>query len=77
MAVRALRALLKSLRDAGHCVLFSSHVMQEVSALCDEVVVIAAGTVLAAGTPEAIRAATGTAGLEEAFVKLIGGAEMS
>jgi sodium transport system ATP-binding protein len=77
MAVRALRALLKSLRDAGHCVLFSSHVMQEVSVLCDEVVVIAAGTVLAAGTPEAIRAATGTAGLEEAFVKLIGGAEMA
>jgi len=77
MAVRALRALLKSLRDAGHCVLFSSHVMQEVSALCDEVVVIAAGTVLAAGTPEAIRAATGTAGLEEAFVRLIGGAEIT
>ena len=56
MAVRALRALLRQLRDAGHCVLFSSHVMQEVSELCDEVVVIAGGTVLAAGTPAAIRA---------------------
>ena len=75
MAVRALRRLLGSLRDAGHCVLFSSHVMQEVSALCDEVVVIAAGTVLASGTPEAIRAGSGT--LEEAFVRLIGGAEIS
>jgi sodium transport system ATP-binding protein len=74
MAVRALRRLLGSLRDAGHCVLFSSHVMQEVSALCDEVVVIAHGTVLASGTPEAIRTRTGTAGLEEAFVKLIAGA---
>ena len=73
MAVRALRRLLGSLRDAGHCVLFSSHVMQEVSALCDEVVVIAHGTVLASGTPEAIRARTGTAGLEEAFVALIAG----
>ena len=51
MAVRALRRLLRQLRDAGHCVLFSSHVMQEVSALCDEVVVIAAGAVLASGTP--------------------------
>ena len=74
MAVRALRRLLGSLRDAGHCVLFSSHVMQEVSALCDEVVVIAHGTVLASGTLEAIRARTGTAGLEEAFVALIAGA---
>ena len=74
MAVRALRRLLGSLRDAGHCVLFSSHVMQEVSALCDEVVVIAHGTVLASGTPAAIRTATRTAGLEEAFVALIAGA---
>ena len=74
MAVRALRRLLGSLRDAGHCVLFSSHVMQEVSALCDEVVVIAHGTVLASGTPDAIRTRTGTAGLEEAFVRLIAGA---
>jgi len=74
MAVRALRRLLGSLRDAGHCVLLSSHVMQEVSALCDEVVVIAHGTVLASGTPEAIRTRTGTAGLEEAFVALIAAA---
>jgi len=74
MAVRALRRLLGSLRDAGHCVLFSSHVMQEVSALCDEVVVIAHGTVLASGTPAAICTRTGTAGLEEAFVQLIAGA---
>jgi sodium transport system ATP-binding protein len=74
MAVRALRSLLRQLRDAGHCVLFSSHVMQEVSALCDEVVVIAAGTVLASGTPEEIRVRTGAGSLEEAFVRLISGA---
>ena len=77
MAVRTLRALLRQLRDAGHCVLFSSHVMQEVSALCDEVVVIAAGTVLASGTPEEIRGRTGAASLEDAFVHLIGGAEIA
>jgi sodium transport system ATP-binding protein len=77
IAVRTLRRVLRQLRDAGHCVLFSSHVMQEVSALCDEVVVIAEGTVLASGTPEAIRARTGAAGLEEAFVQLIGGAELA
>jgi sodium transport system ATP-binding protein len=72
MAVRALRRLLRQLRDAGHCILFSSHVMHEVAELCDEVVVIAAGTVIAAGSPEEIRARTGTATLEEAFVQLIG-----
>jgi sodium transport system ATP-binding protein len=72
MAVRALRRLLLQLRDAGHCVLFSSHVMQEVSALCDEVVVIAHGVVLEHGTPEQIRTRTGAASLEEAFVRLIG-----
>jgi len=72
MAVRALRRLLLQLRDAGHCVLFSSHVMQEVSALCDEVVVIAHGVVLEQGTPEEIRARTAAATLEEAFVRLIG-----
>jgi sodium transport system ATP-binding protein len=72
MAVRNLRALLASLRDAGHCILFSSHVMQEVSALCDEIVVIAHGTVLAAGTPEQIRTRAGAATLEDAFVGLTG-----
>jgi len=72
MAVRALRRLLLQLRDAGHCVLFSSHVMQEVSALCDEVVVIAHGVVLEHGTPDQIRARTGAGSLEEAFVRLIG-----
>ena len=74
MAVRALRRVLLELRVAGHCVLFSSHVMQEVSALCDEVAVIAAGRLLASGTPDAIRARTGAASLEDAFVRLIGGA---
>jgi sodium transport system ATP-binding protein len=71
MAVRALRALLRQLREEGHCVLFSSHVMQEVNELCDEVAVIAGGMLLAAGTPAAICAQTNTATLEEAFVKLI------
>jgi sodium transport system ATP-binding protein len=71
MAVRSLRELLTRLRGAGHCILFSSHVMAEVAALCDEVVVIGGGRVLMKGTPEEIRVRTGTAGLEEAFVALI------
>jgi sodium transport system ATP-binding protein len=72
MAVRNLRALLQRLRQAGHCVLFSSHVMQEVAALCDEVVVIAHGKVVASGTLDAIRSRSGRADLEEAFVELVG-----
>ncbi|MBS0366056.1 MAG: ATP-binding cassette domain-containing protein [Proteobacteria bacterium] len=72
MAVRALRNLLRALRDAGHCVLLSSHVMQEVAALCDQVVVIADGAVRASGSPQEIRARTGAAELEEAFVELVG-----
>ncbi|HYB33009.1 MAG TPA: ATP-binding cassette domain-containing protein [Steroidobacteraceae bacterium] len=74
MAVRALRRLLARLRDAGHCVLFSTHVMQEAAALCDEVAVIALGVVLMSGTPDEVRARTAAATLEEAFVRLIGAA---
>jgi sodium transport system ATP-binding protein len=74
MAVRNLRKLLGQLRDAGHCVLFSSHVMQEVEQLCDEVVVIAGGEVVAAGALADIRARAGNAQLEDAFVHLMGGA---
>lgn len=71
MAVRALRTLLRSLREQGTCVLFSSHVMQEVNDLCDEVAVISGGVLLGSGTPQAICAQTHTTSLEEAFVKLI------
>jgi sodium transport system ATP-binding protein len=75
MAVRGLRKLLGKLREAGHCVLFSSHVMQEVEQLCDEVVVIAGGQVVAAGTLAAIRAHAGEPLLEDAFVSLMDGSE--
>ncbi|HEY4209873.1 MAG TPA: ATP-binding cassette domain-containing protein [Steroidobacteraceae bacterium] len=75
MAVRSLRRLLMRLRDEGHCVLLSSHVMQEIGALCDQVVVVAHGTVVATGSPDEIRGTTGEANLEDAFVKLIGSGE--
>jgi sodium transport system ATP-binding protein len=71
-AVRKLRALLMKLREAGHCIVFSSHVMQEVAMLCDDAVVIAAGRVVATGTPEALRERTGAASFEDAFVTLTG-----
>jgi len=72
MATRAMREFLKRLKREGRCVLFSSHIMQEVAALCDRIVVIAKGKVVADDAPEVLRAQTGEANLEDAFVKLIG-----
>ncbi|MGI2258680.1 ABC transporter ATP-binding protein [Shewanella sp. GXUN23E] len=72
MSTRVLRGMLKDLRDQGHCVLFSSHVMQEVAALCDQVIVMAAGKVVAVGSPADLCAQTGHDSLEEAFIQLIG-----
>jgi sodium transport system ATP-binding protein len=71
-ATRALRDLIRGLRDQGCCVLFSSHVMQEVAALCDDIVIIAGGQVIASGTPSQILATTGASDLEEAFVRATG-----
>ena len=75
MATRALRDAIRARRDAGCCVLFSSHVMQEVAALCDRIVILAAGTVALAGTADEIRAATGCEDLEEAFISVVGRSE--
>jgi sodium transport system ATP-binding protein len=71
MATRSLRELVRQLKAAGKCVLFSSHVMQEVAALCDEIVIIAAGKVALHDSPDGIRNATGCDDLEDAFVKAI------
>jgi sodium transport system ATP-binding protein len=75
MSVRALRAQLQQLRGEGKCLLFSSHVMQEVAALCDGIVILGAGRVVAAGTAPELLARSGEATLEEAFVRLLGSAE--
>ncbi|MFI4970342.1 MAG: ATP-binding cassette domain-containing protein [Lysobacterales bacterium] len=75
MATRAMRTFMLKLKHEGRCVLFSSHIMQEVGALCDRIVVIARGRVVADESPEALRAQTGTATLEDAFVKIIGSEE--
>jgi sodium transport system ATP-binding protein len=72
MATRALRELIRGLKAEGHCVLFSSHVMQEVAALCDDVVIIDHGRVAASGSPEALQARFGGASLEETFVRVLG-----
>jgi sodium transport system ATP-binding protein len=75
MSTRAMREVVRRLRSDGRCVVFSSHVMQEVAALCDEIVVVARGRVVARGTPEALRDQTGKRDLEEAFVAVIGSEE--
>ena len=71
MATRSLRDLILKLKEAGHCVLFSSHVMQEVAALCDDIVIIANGKVAIDDSADGIRERTGCDDLEDAFVKAI------
>lgn len=75
MSTRAMREFIRRLREEGKCVVFSSHIMQEVSALCDRIVVIAHGEVTASGTPDELRRATGQENLEDAFVAAIGSEE--
>jgi sodium transport system ATP-binding protein len=75
MAIRSLREMLLALKSQGRCVLFSSHVMQEVAALCDRVVIIGGGKVLADATVESIRQRSGAASLEEAFLQVLGDTE--
>jgi sodium transport system ATP-binding protein len=71
MAMRSLRNLILKLKDDGRCVLFSSHVMQEVAALCDDICIIANGKVAIDGSADGIRERTGCDDLEDAFVAAI------
>ncbi len=71
LATRALRDALRRLRDdAGKCIVFSTHIMQEVERLCDRVVVVAHGRTVADGTVASLNAQCGEADFEETFVKL-------
>ncbi|AXK73212.1 ATP-binding cassette domain-containing protein [Lysobacter sp. TY2-98] len=75
MTTRAMRGFLQQLKAEGRCVIFSSHIMQEVAALCDRIVIIAKGQVVASGTPDELRARFNESNLEDAFVKAIGSDE--
>ncbi len=75
MSTRAMRAFVLRLREEGKCVLFTSHIMQEVAALCDQIVIISQGVVAATGSPDELRAQTGQENLEDAFVAAIGSEE--
>jgi len=72
MSTRAMRGVIRQLRDEGRCILFTSHIMQEVAMLCDNIVIIAGGRVAAQGSPDELRQRTGQENLEDAFVAIIG-----
>ncbi len=75
MSTRAMRSFIRGLRDEGKCVLLSSHIMQEISALCDNIVILNRGEVVASGTPQDLLAKTGKTNLEDAFVSAMGSEE--
>ena len=71
MSTRAVRDLILEMKAQGHCILISSHIMTEVSALCDDLVIIAEGQAVASGTPDALRMQTGNDDLEDVFVRIL------
>ena len=75
MSTRAMRQFILRLRESGKCVLFTSHIMQEVAALCDQIVIIAHGRISATGSPADLRRQTGKENLEDAFIAAIGSEE--
>ena len=75
MSTRALRDYVRGLRRDGRSVVLSTHIMQEVAALCDRIVIIAKGEVAADGTANELLQRAGCDSLEDAFVKLIGSEE--
>ena len=68
---RAVRTLIREIRDQGRCVLFCSHIMSEVEALCDRIIVISDGLIVADGAPDELRQATGQGDLEEVFLAAV------
>ncbi|MCH8258247.1 MAG: ATP-binding cassette domain-containing protein, partial [Proteobacteria bacterium] len=71
MTTRTVREIISELKSRNIAVLFSSHLMHEVSRLCDQIIIVSEGSIVASGTTDEIRAAAGEDNLEEAFVKLV------
>lgn len=74
-STRAMRQFIRRLRDAGKCIVLTSHIMQEVAALCDQIIIISNGVIAAQGTPEELLHRTGKTNLEDAFIHAIGSEE--
>jgi len=75
MSTRALRRYILGLKAAGHSVVLSTHIMQEVAALCDRIIIIANGKIAANGTAQELMELSNCDTLEDAFVNLIGSEE--
>jgi sodium transport system ATP-binding protein len=75
MSIRSLRDLLRDLHGNNKCVLFSSHVMQEVTALCHRIVILGCGRVIATGTASELIEQSAESSLEDAFLRLLGSGE--
>lgn len=73
MSTLSLRNWLTELKARGQCIVLSSHIMQEVAALCDDIVIVAHGRIVAQGTTETLRARFGNKSLEEIFVETVAG----
>ena len=73
MSTLSLRNWLSELKGRGHCIVLSSHIMQEVAALCDDIVIVAHGRIVAQGTTETLRARFGNKSLEDIFVETVAG----
>lgn len=72
ISTRAMRRLILRLKEEGKCILITSHIMQEVAALCDHIVIISQGSITASGTADELRQLTGQSDLEDAFVAALG-----
>ena len=77
LATRSLRESLRLLRELGKCVVISTHIMQEVERLCDDVVIVSHGRTVARGTVSELKLQANDNDFEEAFVKLAFGEQSS
>ena len=75
MSTRGVRAFLRKEKAKGKCILFSSHVMQEVSAVSDDILIIHNGTICSSGTEQELLEQTQQNSLEDAFVNVVTGGE--
>jgi sodium transport system ATP-binding protein len=71
-SARGFKAALKRMRDEGICIVLSSHIIQDVMALCDRVVVISKGRTVAQGDPVSVCNTARCSTLEDAFMVLTG-----
>jgi sodium transport system ATP-binding protein len=72
LASQTVRDFMKKARDEGRSVIFSTHQMYDAEKLCDRVLIIHKGRTVAYGSVQELKAQTGTADLEDAFLKLVG-----